>query len=226
MEHITQNTNNGELFLYANSPENREPIKNHFSMIAAMAKGTRGIGKDGKLPWKNKTDMKYFKNITTQRLNENKFNAVIMGRRTFESLGGKLLPNRINICITRKKEIEDKYDCLTFSSLDEALFFLYGCPEIESIFVIGGEMLFKEAIEHKDCRELLINEIDCRGLPDDDVSAGSPKLAQMRSHCANEEECDTFFPEINSDKYLLVHTAYLGENVTNTVYRAKDSYPL
>ena len=166
----------------------------HFSIIAAMARGNRGIGKDGKLPWKNKTDMKYFKNITTQRVDEKKFNAVIMGRRTFESLGGRLLQNRINICISSKREIEDKYDCLIFSSLDEALYFLYGCPEIENIFVIGGEMLFKEAIEHNDCRELLLNEINC------------------------DVECDTFFPIVNEEIFKLNKISFLGEGVTNNIY--------
>jgi len=169
-----------------------------FSIIAAYAKGSRGIGIEGRLPWKNKTDMKYFKNITTQRLDEIRFNAVIMGKRTFlECLGGKLLSKRINIIITSDKTIGDNLDCLTFTTLDNALNFLYDCREIENIFVIGGEMLYRDAIEHKDCKELLINEIDC----------------------GTEGRFDRFFPEIDDTKFTLIHGVDLGENIFHKIYR-------
>ena len=62
-----------------------------------------GIGRDGALPWpSNRTDMMFFRNITTQRVDPEKVNAVIMGRRTWESLGSKPLPHRLNICITSR----------------------------------------------------------------------------------------------------------------------------
>lgn len=176
----------------------KEKSPKGFSIIAAIAKGNRGIGIKGSLPWKNKTDMKYFKNITTQRIDERRFNAVIMGRRTFqECLGGKLLSKRINIIITSDKNVGDELDCLTFTSLDNALNFLYDCREIENIYVIGGEMLYRDAIKHKDCRELLINEIDC----------------------GTTNHFDRFFPEIDETMYKLVHEIDLGENVFHKNYR-------
>jgi dihydrofolate reductase len=199
-------------------------INTGFTIITATDKN-RGIGFQGKLPWKNKTDMKYFKNITNQRFNENKFNAIIMGRKTFESLDYKPLPNRLNICITSynidtayslfignsfyplktNKSMDfsfsssslnkDVYNhILFFNSLNDSLEFLYHSSIIENIFVIGGSILYHEAINHKDCKELLINEIDI------------------------ETECDVFFPEINNENFVMTFSNYIGEGVKNKRY--------
>ena len=67
------------------------------NLIVAVDKNTYGIGKNGRIPWNNKDDMKWFKKVTTGDGN----NSVIMGRTTYESIG-KPLPNRINIVITHK----------------------------------------------------------------------------------------------------------------------------
>jgi dihydrofolate reductase len=72
-----------------------------FSVIVA-ATTSGGIGKDGNLPWRLSKDMQYFKAVTT-RSPEGKRNAVIMGRKTWESIPAKFrpLPDRINVVITR-----------------------------------------------------------------------------------------------------------------------------
>lgn len=171
-----------------------------FKIIAATTPNG-GIGVNGKLPWHNSTDMKYFKNVTTQRLDETKTNAVIMGRKTFQSLGYKPLPNRVNICITSINSlaayhffgVENK-KILFFNSLQTALEQLYQDKQIENIFVIGGGMLYQEALNHPDCDELLINRIQC------------------------DMECDTFFPDINSNHYLLSISNQLDDNVLNERY--------
>lgn len=100
------------------------------SLIAAMDKN-RVIGKDNSLPWKLPADMKRFRQITSGK-------PVIMGRKTFESIG-KPLPNRKNIILTRDKGY--KVDgCFTASSVDEAL----GCAENPGeVMVIGGEQVFR-----------------------------------------------------------------------------------
>lgn len=197
-----------------------------FIIIAAKTKDG-GIGIHGKLPWKNSMDMKYFKNITTQRINEKKINAVIMGRKTFQSLNFKPLPDRLNICITScnsntafpffmgmdnsfyplksNKSMDFRISCLYhnkqtlhqimfFNSLEDSLNYLYKSHIVENIFVIGGSMLYQEAICHKDCNEILINEIDC------------------------ETECDVFFPEINNDKFVLTDSNCIGEGIINKRY--------
>jgi len=171
-----------------------------FKVIVATT-DNGGIGINGQLPWKNSTDMKYFKNITTQRLDERKVNAVIMGRRTFDSLNYKPLPNRLNVCITSMNPFAaypffgvDSKKVLFFNSLDSALKQLYQNPNIENIFIIGGGMLYTEALKHPDCEELLVNRIKC------------------------DVECDTFFPEIDSNVFLMSASTRLDETVANERY--------
>jgi dihydrofolate reductase len=65
----------------------------HFKAIAAMSLN-RVIGNGNQIPWHLPEDFKWFKKMTTG-------NVVVMGRKTFESLGGKPLPNRINVVLTR-----------------------------------------------------------------------------------------------------------------------------
>jgi dihydrofolate reductase len=57
-----------------------------------------GIGKNNALPWKIPSDLKMFKKITTSGPSKN---AIIMGRKTFESIGSKPLPNRLNIVVSQ-----------------------------------------------------------------------------------------------------------------------------
>lgn len=62
-----------------------------------------GIGKNNRLPWKLPSDLKMFKKITTSGLHGN---SIIMGRKTFESINSKPLPNRLNIVVSKESKIE------------------------------------------------------------------------------------------------------------------------
>ena len=103
------------------------------SLIAAMGKN-RVIGNKGKLPWNMPADLKYYKNKI-------KGKTVIMGRKTFESMGSKPLPNRPNIMITRNKDFRVK-DAIVVHSADEALKEAekYG---MEEAMVIGGSEIYE-----------------------------------------------------------------------------------
>lgn len=101
------------------------------SIIAAIAKNGI-IGKDNDLPWDLKEDMKRFKKITLGK-------PVIMGRKTFESIG-KPLPKRENIVLTRKKELKFP-GCKTFNSIEKVLQFVKDYPEA---MVIGGASIYKQ----------------------------------------------------------------------------------
>ena len=83
------------------------------SLIAAMDRN-RLIGKDNDLPWHLPQDLKYFKEVT-------KGHAVIMGRKTFESIG-RPLPHRENIIVTSNKEL-DIPNCQVMHSAEEAVRF-------------------------------------------------------------------------------------------------------
>ena len=92
------------------------------------------IGKDNKLLWRNKEDLKHFKRLTLHH-------TVIMGRKTFESIG-KALPNRRNVVITRNKAYKAK-DCIVVHSLDEAFKMARG-----NAYIIGGAEIYKQALPY------------------------------------------------------------------------------
>ena len=106
-----------------------------------------GIGLNNKIPWYIPDDLKYFRKMTTNTLDPEKKNAVIMGRVTWKSLPKKILKNRINIVLTRNK---DKYkqfetDILFFENNIESA--LQRCDDsIESIWIIGGSKIYNKVI--------------------------------------------------------------------------------
>ncbi len=106
------------------------------SIIVAVDE-KRGIGKDNTLPWHIPEDLKRFKNLTSGH-------PIIMGRKTFESIG-KPLPNRTNIIITRDANYSSMGTFVTHS-LEDALHLAQGAPGSEEIFVIGGGQIFQQAL--------------------------------------------------------------------------------
>ena len=120
------------------------------SLIAAVGKNNV-IGVDNKLPWNLSADLKRFRAITSGK-------PVIMGRKTFESIG-KPLPNRKNIIITRDKNYKAD-GCIMASSSEEALNAAKGNKEI---MIIGGEQVFKMFLPKANKMYLTIIEKDFDG---------------------------------------------------------------
>jgi dihydrofolate reductase len=112
------------------------------AIIVAIAHN-RVIGKDGKLPWHISEDLKRFKRLTTGH-------AVLMGRKTFESIG-RPLPNRRNVVIssTPRPGVE------TYRTVAEALEAL---KDQEKVFVIGGGQLYACLLDSVD--ELYLTLVD------------------------------------------------------------------
>lgn len=104
------------------------------TLVAAMNKNNHVIGQNNRLPWHLPADLIHFKSITLGK-------SIVMGRKTFESIG-KLLPHRRNIMITQQKNLIIE-GCEIFHSLDEALNSL---TDESEIMIIGGGRLFKEAL--------------------------------------------------------------------------------
>jgi len=113
-------------------------------LVAAVA-ANGVIGGNGKLPWHLPEDLKHFKALTLGH-------PVIMGRKTWESLG-KPLPGRENIVVTRSAGYEARGASIA-SSLDAALALCAGEPVV---FVIGGGALYAEALPIAD--GLVLTEI-------------------------------------------------------------------
>ncbi len=131
------------------------------SLIAAISQNN-SIGKDNGMIWKLSGDMKIFRTLTTGH-------HVIMGRKTFESMGGRILPNRTNVIISRNPDFKVE-GCINVSSLEEALSVAEKNGE-EEAFVIGG------------------GEIYNLSIPDADVL--------YITHVRATVEGDTFFPRID-----------------------------
>jgi len=118
-----------------------------FSIILAID-SNNWLGKNNDLAWRLKSDMQYFKKITTQTQQENKQNAVIMGRKTWESIPKKFrpLPDRKNFVLTRDENYSDN-GCEVWNDLDEILDRISLDNSIENIFIIWGSQLYNQVLE-------------------------------------------------------------------------------
>ncbi len=110
------------------------------SIIAIIGKN-RELGKDNKLIWNIPEDLKRFRKLTSGH-------PVIMGRKTFESVG-RPLPNRTNIVITSDPYVRVG-GAEVVHSLDEAIALAKKSPGGEEIFVIGGGQVYAQAIDRAD----------------------------------------------------------------------------
>lgn len=114
------------------------------AIIVAMAKN-RTIGLDNTLPWRIPADLKHFKKLTMGH-------HMIMGRKTFESIG-KPLPGRSTVVVSRDRDL--KIDgCTVVHSLPEAI---ATCARDPQIFVVGGADIYAQTLELADT--LFITEI-------------------------------------------------------------------
>lgn len=137
------------------------------SIIAAVS--SNGIiGVNGKIPWNIPEDMRYFKQMTSQ-------STVIMGRHTFESIGGAL-PNRNNIVVTsedrmtiQKKYREQRLKGVFFlDNFDKAV--VTGAMLGKEIFLIGGYQVYKDGFKY--ANKLYLTEVysDIEVTPGDEIT--------------------------------------------------------
>lgn len=108
-------------------------------MIAAVSQNGY-IGVDGKLPWHYPEDMRLF-------VNKTKNSTIIMGRKTFESINGRPLPNRRNIVISRIASglgVLNNDGIDIFTSVAEAL---DTCDDSKDVWIVGGERIYEAGME-------------------------------------------------------------------------------
>lgn len=133
------------------------------NIIAAMAKNGV-IGFNGGIPWHIPKDLRYFKNMTS-----GKNSAIVMGRKTWDSLPVKPLPNRRNFVLTKNNFHSTFPDGLVLKEPDDVI----RLRKIYSnIWIIGGESIYKEYINKPYIERLYLTEI------------------------ADEYKGDTYFPKI------------------------------
>ncbi|KAF5871266.1 putative dihydrofolate reductase protein [Botrytis fragariae] len=168
------------------------PIKEFTLIVAATNK--MGVGKGGGLPWTGlRKEMAYFARVT-KRAGPGKTNAVVMGRKTWESIPPKFRPlaNRANYMISRAQisdssDVDLGPDAHAATSLTNALEKLGSRSqakdsnsddekEIDRVFIIGGGQIYKASLELKEAKRILLTRI------------------------MDDFECDTYFPvQLNED---------------------------
>ena len=118
-----------------------------------------GIGFNGTLPWRLKAEMAMFKRITTEAPT-GLTNAVVMGRKCWESIPAKFrpLPGRLNVVLSRKQQQRVDVDktVIYATSFDDALQRIHASRErVHRVFVIGGSHVYAEALKHSQTRTVL-----------------------------------------------------------------------
>ncbi len=133
------------------------------TIIAAVAKNN-ALGKNNDLIWRLPADLKRFKKVTLGH-------HVIMGRKTFESLG-KPLPNRTTIIISRNKDYHVE-GCIIVNSLEKAIL---AAKDDTNPYILGGGEIYRQALDHADILDLTLVH-------------------------HSFEDADTFFPPIDFKKW-------------------------
>ncbi len=184
-----------------------------FSIIAAVDKNF-GIGIKNRLPWRLKGELQYFSDVTTKAAS-GKINAVIMGRKTWESLpaSSRPLKGRVNVVLSKSLSNEEREstgvskgraraqmeneatvsaranpDVLFVSSFEEAFEALEKRGDIDQLFVIGGANIYAQAITRPECEKIYLTKVE------------------------GEFECDSFFPAIPKGFTLKEESAKLKES--------------
>jgi dihydrofolate reductase len=119
------------------------------AIVAAYSKN-RVIGNDGRIPWKLHNEQKRFRDLTVG-------NIVIMGRKTFESVGRRL-PDRMTIVLSRTCNFKGGCNLYTARSLQEAFEYAESHADLSDIFIAGGAGVYAEALPF--CSKMYITEID------------------------------------------------------------------
>ncbi len=140
------------------------PARLSLSIIVAMSPN-HAIGCESRLPWHLPEDLARFKRLTTGH-------AIIMGRRTFDSLPNGALPGRRNVVLSRTAKTIN--GCEVFETLEAAL---ETCAPNEETFIIGGESLYRQALP-------LANKL------------------YITLVASNPAHADTFFPCFNKNEWV------------------------
>lgn len=138
--------------------------------------GTDGIGLNGGIPWDVPEDRQRFKELTMGTSQAGKMNAIVMGRRTWESLTVRPLPGRLNVVISTT--LQPPADVLVFPSTEAAAEVLTQDERVERIFAIGGTAIYKAALAY-------------------------PHTIYLTA-LATEYACDTFFPPFDISRYFIL----------------------
>lgn len=127
--------------------------------IVVALDDNNGIGRDNTIPWHIKNDLKFFRFITSSKTDANKQNAVIIGRKTYETFP-KPLPNRLNIVVSSNSTLPNTNypNVVLVNSFSDAIH-RANESDIENIFIAGGVRIYEEAIETNSVQRMFITRV-------------------------------------------------------------------
>lgn len=165
--------------------------------IVVAADELGGIGKAGELPWNLPRDLAFFKRTTTEVRRPGLRNAVVMGRKTWETIPLRFRPlaGRLNVVVTRNPSYSVPEGVLCAASLAEAEQRLAAQGDVERTFVIGGGEIFAIALREAACTRVYLTRVERRF------------------------ECDAFFPELGDDWALVAASERFEENGVGFVFQ-------
>ena len=147
------------------------------------------IGKGNDLPWHIPKDLEYFKRKTLGC-------PVVMGRKTFESIG-RPLPKRLNVIVTRNKDYQAPEGVLVFQDLDQAIQKAKEESKTDKVFIVGGGEIFKKTLFAID--KVFITRID---LEVEDGEAFYPSLGEGFELIESQKDFDKV--EITFETYRVL----------------------
>jgi len=158
--------------------------------VIAAACENMGIGYKNDLPWRLRNEMAYFNRMTRTTVDpgSGKINAVLMGRRTWESVPTKFrpLPGRLNVVLSTNADAEslgigeNVLLCSKWNEVVEKLGELKESKEVDKVWVVGGSGIYKMAIESPLCYRIYLTRV-------------------LKSF-----DCDTFFPEFDKSQFKMI----------------------
>jgi dihydrofolate reductase len=157
------------------------------TLIAAMSRN-RVIGRGGALPWRMPADMRRFKQRTMG-------SAVIMGRKTWDTMHGKALPGRTNIVITRDVAFAADGAVIAHDIVSAIHAAHAAHADVAEVFIVGGSEIYRLALPRADRIDLTVIDAD---IGDGDAffpafeQDASWRLAAEESHPADERHAHAF----------------------------------
>jgi len=193
-----------------------QPDMRGFSVIVAACKQTHGIGVAGQLPWSLRGDMQFFKQLTRSTQDPLKRNAVVMGRKTWQSIPERFRPldDRLNVVLSRNADAKKAYDIpdkvVLADSLEGALGQLNAACElgstVETVYVIGGSTLYADAIGRPElCQRVYLTSVS--RLKEAEGAAAGAEGAELVACEVGFSDCDAFFPNLDTANFRLVKSS-------------------
>lgn len=133
--------------------------KNFLTIVVALD-DLNGIGKDNTIPWHIKNDLKFFRYVTSKVTDENKQNAIIVGRKTYETFP-KPLPNRLNIIVSSNSTLPNTNypNVMCVGSVSNAIKCAADNSKIENIFIAGGVSIYEEAMKTNLVKRVFVTRV-------------------------------------------------------------------